>query len=84
MVGIQTTRQVYPQELTELLRCPFVLSHAIDRSPADAVDPGKVAGGLAVGQALAGLGTLHVVDPELAAHLHAVFAGDGATFTRPS
>ena len=39
-----------------------------------------MAGGLAVGQPLAGLGTLHVVEPELAAHLHAVFAGDGATF----
>jgi hypothetical protein len=39
-----------------------------------------VAGGLAVGQALAGFGTLHVVEPELAAHLHTVFAGDGATF----
>src|SRR5262249_6378578 len=37
-------------------------------------------GRLVVGQTLAGLGTLHVVEPELAAHLHAVFAGDGATF----
>jgi len=29
-------------------------------------------GQLAVGQALAGLGTQHVVKPELGAHLHAV------------
>ena len=39
-----------------------------------------MAGGLAVGQPLAGFGTLHVVEPELGAHLHAVLAGDGATF----
>jgi len=37
-------------------------------------------GRLAVGQALAGLGTLHVVEPELGAHLHTVLTGDGATF----
>src|SRR5690348_12532059 len=35
---------------------------------------------MTVGQALAGLGALHVVEPELAAHLHAVLARDGATF----
>jgi hypothetical protein len=55
-----------------------ICSHAIDRSPADAVDFGKMACGLAVSQALAGLGTLHVVEPALAAHLHTVFKGDDA------
>src|SRR5262245_24165513 len=52
-------------------------ARAAYRSPANAVDLSKVAGGLAIGQALAGL---DVVEPELGAHLHAVLAGDRATF----
>ena len=60
---------------------PFAdVSNAIDRSAANTVDLGKMAGGLAIGQPLTGLGTLQIVEPELATHLHAVFASNGATF----
>src|SRR5262245_53114419 len=55
-------------------------ARTINRRPAYSVDFGKMVGRLAIGQALAGLGTLHVVEPELGAHLHAVLAGDRTTF----
>src|SRR5262249_3765281 len=60
--------------------CSLLQAHTIDRGTADAIDFGKMVGRLAIGQALAGLGTLHVVEPELGAHLHAVLAGDRAAF----
>src|SRR5262249_56711711 len=51
--------------------CSLLQAHTIDRGTADAIDFGKMVGRLAIGQALAGLGTLHVVEPELGADLHA-------------
>src|SRR5439155_22539988 len=50
----------------------------VNGGAADVVDLGQVGSWFTIGQALAGLGTLRVVEAELRAHLDAVLLGDCA------